>query len=109
MSNIITDAPAIGTTSLMPSIEVTNCALCGGTRSESFEHFSENIKLHPPLYYRICTHCGLVFMAPRLSEAQLNAFYAAEYRRLYHGDEKPVEENLQEQRQRSAHLAGIAA
>jgi len=72
---------------------VERCFLCAGTNFTPLavrgRHFSgETVNL--------CGDCGLVFLSPRLGERDLSEFYAAEYSRLFRGNEYPTPEIIQE-------------
>ncbi|MGE5223093.1 MAG: class I SAM-dependent methyltransferase [Omnitrophica WOR_2 bacterium] len=53
---------------------------------------------------RICLVCGMVFQFPYQPEAELQQFYAAEYRKLYQGDEGPSAGDLAVQQARAEAL-----
>jgi len=52
----------------------------------------------------ICSHCGLVFMSPRLSDDELEKFYEEEYRQLYQGSSGPDKKDLKAQQGRAHSL-----
>ena len=70
---------------------VQNCPLCGSTTSSPFDqrefrgHVVTNV---------ICQACGLVYQSPRMTETESQAFYEAEYRLLYQGQEGPNPKDL---------------
>lgn len=70
---------------------VQNCPLCGSTASSQFDQreFRGN-----PVTNVICQACGLVYQSPRMTEAESQAFYEAEYRLLYQGQEGPNPKDL---------------
>jgi 2-polyprenyl-3-methyl-5-hydroxy-6-metoxy-1,4-benzoquinol methylase len=53
---------------------------------------------------RLCRYCGLVFQSPRMTQPELEQFYADEYRSLYQGGAGPSEKDLKVQRGRAAAL-----
>jgi len=75
--------------------------LCGETGSRIFDQRSFR---GFPVTNRICENCGFVFQSPRMTEVELQEFYAAEYRRLYQGSEGPAVKDLATQAQRARHL-----
>ena len=70
---------------------VNNCPLCGTASSSPFDqrmfrgHTVSNV---------ICRGCGLVYQSPRMTESESRAFYEAEYRLLYQGQEGPNPKDL---------------
>lgn len=82
--------------------EVHICPLCAGRTSEPFDR---RIFRGYPVANRLCTNCGLVFQSPRMTEAELDAFYAGEYRQVYQGTEGPTAKDLVVQKARAAALA----
>ena len=79
----------------------TPCPLCGHDESRPFDTRAfRGYTIHN----RICTRCGLVYQSPRMSAEELEAFYTAEYRRLYQGNEGPSPKDLQVQAQRAQAL-----
>jgi 2-polyprenyl-3-methyl-5-hydroxy-6-metoxy-1,4-benzoquinol methylase len=86
--------------------EVTHCLLCG-SESEMHANFETNHSNVGEDRYLICERCGLVFQSPRLSEENLNAFYASQYRSLVQGSEEPIEKDLRIQNARAKHLLGF--
>jgi SAM-dependent methyltransferase len=82
----------------MPEI-FEKCPLCSGNRSTLFdrrrqkEHLVEN---------RICACCGLVFLSPRMTEAELDAFYRDEYSQLYRGGKGVQAREIKTQHGRAA-------
>jgi SAM-dependent methyltransferase len=77
---------------------VAGCPLCGSSASSPFDqrtfrgHLVTNV---------ICRVCGLVYQSPRMTEAESQAFYEAEYRLLYQGQEGPNPKDLQVQAARA--------
>jgi 2-polyprenyl-3-methyl-5-hydroxy-6-metoxy-1,4-benzoquinol methylase len=81
--------------------QVTHCPICAHTGSRLFD---QRVFRGLPVANRICTSCGCVFQSPRMTQAELKEFYAAEYRRLYQGSEGPVARDLGVQTQRARSL-----
>jgi SAM-dependent methyltransferase len=86
-------------------ISVQSCILCG----------SENLKLFDQREFKgykvtnwLCQRCGLVTLSPRFSDEELAEFYSAEYRQIYQGSQEPTAKDLEVQRGRAKHLAGLA-
>jgi 2-polyprenyl-3-methyl-5-hydroxy-6-metoxy-1,4-benzoquinol methylase len=80
---------------------VKHCPLCG---SEKSAHFDKR-QLHGfEVLNRICGGCGFVYQSPRMTEAELNEFYAAEYRQVYQGEEGPSQADLNTQIARAESL-----
>ncbi|MEX0585918.1 MAG: class I SAM-dependent methyltransferase [Pirellulales bacterium] len=69
----------------MPQV-ASACDLCDGS---SFETISRLDRRGNPLETVVCTTCGLVAHARIPTEADLEHYYAAEYRRDYHGEVTP--------------------
>jgi hypothetical protein len=84
---------------------VNNCPLC---YHESSQHFDTREFRGHTVSNRICDHCGLVYQTPRMSTAELDRFYAAEYRQIYQGDAGPTQKDLQTQQRRAAALLEFA-
>ncbi len=84
---------------------VNHCPLCGSTQSELFDQRRFN---ELPVTNRLCSTCGLVYQTPRMTEAELEQFYAHEYRRLYQGDEGPSPKDLTVQHARAESLLNFA-
>ncbi len=80
---------------------VQHCPLC---RHETSQHFDTSQFRGYTVHNRICTHCGLVFQSPRMSTAELDDFYAAEYRQIYQGEEGPTQRDLRTQQGRADSL-----
>jgi 2-polyprenyl-3-methyl-5-hydroxy-6-metoxy-1,4-benzoquinol methylase len=70
---------------------VTDCPLCGGSASAPFD---QRVFKSYPVSNVICRTCGLVFQSPRMTDADSQAFYEAEYRLLYQGQEGPNPKDL---------------
>jgi SAM-dependent methyltransferase len=62
------------------------CDLCGGTDRELIATLDRHDQ---PLDTGICRRCGMVAQWHRLTEGELLAFYAGEYRQSYHGEIAP--------------------
>lgn len=83
------------------SEEIRLCPLCGHDRSILFdrrEHFGRLVS------NRLCSRCGLIFQSPRMTAAEAEAHYAAEYRRTIQGCEGPTPKDLDFQTRRAALL-----
>lgn len=80
------------------TISVDQCPLCSGRQSSLFDQrkFRQQTVVN-----RLCTHCGMVFQSPRMTDTELDAFYQAEYRQLYQGDAGPNAKDLAIQRSRA--------
>lgn len=65
--------------------EMVACNLCGGTSGETIARRDRNgLDVHAV----ICTHCGLIYLSPRMTPEWYNRYYAHEYRRqmaAFHG------------------------
>jgi len=87
------------------SISIQNCPLCGSVQSSLFDQrtFHNQVVIN-----RLCSHCGLVYQSPRMSDEELAAFYEHEYRQLYHGSSEPGQRDLATQRQRAESLLTFA-
>lgn len=70
---------------------VRHCPLCGSDSSLPFDQ--REFRGHP-VSNVICQHCGLVYQSPRMTEAENQSFYEAEYRLLYQGQEGPNPKDL---------------
>src|SRR4030042_260915 len=77
---------------------VVGCPLCGSSASVPFDQ--RTFRGHPGANV-ICQGCGLVFQSPRMTETESHAFYEAEYRLLYQGQEGPNPKDLQVQAARA--------
>ncbi len=62
------------------------CNLCGGSE---FEIISKKDRHNQPLNTGLCQGCGLVMHLPIPSEEEIATYYAHDYRRDYHGENKP--------------------
>ena len=80
---------------------VQYCPLCHHETSRSFD--TRQFRGHT-VSNRVCAHCGLVYQSPRMTAAELDEFYAAEYRQVYQGDPGPILKDLQAQKGRAASL-----
>jgi 2-polyprenyl-3-methyl-5-hydroxy-6-metoxy-1,4-benzoquinol methylase len=88
----------------MPEI-VNGCPLCG---SESRSPFDQRQFRGHPVSNVICRNCGLVYQSPRMSTAERQSFYEAQYRLLYQGQEGPDSKDLAVQAKRAQVTLGIA-
>ncbi len=86
---------------------VAACPICR-TPAERAGLFERTPSPLGVLEYRLCPTCGLVFQSPRLSEGELQSFYAAGYRELVQGTEEPTGKDLHIQRLRARHLLALA-
>lgn len=82
------------------SVEVEACPVCSGPHRP----FEEWLDGGHALRYRICERCGLVFQSPRMSQSELDAFYAQGYRTLVQGTEEITDKDLRIQAGRARHL-----
>ncbi|HSB66024.1 MAG TPA: class I SAM-dependent methyltransferase [Anaerolineales bacterium] len=81
----------------MPEI-VNHCPLCGSDTNSSFDQREfRGIAVSNV----ICGSCGLVYQSPRMTVAESQSFYEAEYRRLYQGQEGPNATDLAVQTKRA--------
>jgi SAM-dependent methyltransferase len=80
---------------------VSHCPLCNSDRSRLFDQREFRSQA---VTNRVCLNCGLVYQSPRMTEAESAEFYAAEYRRMYQGDEGPNAKDLAVQRARADSL-----
>ena len=83
---------------------VAHCPLCGASSSAPFDQREFRGQLVTNV---ICRRCGLVYQSPRMTEAESQAFYEAEYRLLYQGQEGPNPKDLAVQTDRAQVAAGI--
>lgn len=77
---------------------VTSCPLCGASE---FRLFDQTEFHGHSVRNQICAACGLVFQSPRMTQAESDVFYEAEYRLLYQGQAGPNPKDLAVQRARS--------
>jgi SAM-dependent methyltransferase len=80
---------------------VNYCPLCHHQESQPFD--IRQFRGYP-VSNRVCGNCGLVYQSPRMTAAELDEFYAAEYRRVYQGEPGPILKDLQAQSGRAASL-----
>lgn len=85
-------------------LEQKICPLCGEETSRDFDR--RQFRGYQ-VAYRICEACGFVFQSPRMTEAELQRFYRAEYRRLYQGAEGPDPRDLEIQKARAEALVSF--
>ena len=89
---------------IMPE-NVIHCPLCGSLYSKPFDRR----KFHDRLVSnQVCSVCGLVYQSPRMTPAEMEAFYAQEYRQLYQGSEGPNPQDRAVQRGRAEALLVFA-
>jgi SAM-dependent methyltransferase len=81
--------------------EIKHCPLCGAAGRRLFDQRA--FRDHPVTNH-LCANCGLVYQSPRMTPAELEAFYAHEYRSLYQGSEGPGRKDLLTQRGRAESL-----
>jgi SAM-dependent methyltransferase len=70
---------------------MASCGLCGSERSTLVQ---QGVRHAPSVEVRRCEDCGLVYLWPRPSQAQLDAYYRATYRTEY--DNPSLEETTPE-------------
>jgi len=83
---------------------VDRCLLCNAEHNQLFD---QRIFEGQKVENRICLSCGFVFQSPRMTAAETNDFYAAEYRKLYQGSSAPSPKDLAVQEQRADFLAAF--
>ncbi len=81
-----------------------SCPLCGSVKRIPFDRRFFRGKLVTNV---VCQRCGLVYQWPRMSDEELAAFYAAEYRKLYQGQAGPNAADLLVQKARAAVLVSF--
>jgi SAM-dependent methyltransferase len=69
-----------------PATEVVPCNLCGAS---SFDIVGRTDRDGKPLQTVMCQICGLLWTNPRPSAADMDAYYATEYREDYKGSSAP--------------------
>ncbi|MBN2386563.1 MAG: class I SAM-dependent methyltransferase [Anaerolineales bacterium] len=84
--------------------ELRSCPLCGHERSNTLD---QREHLGRPVTNRLCARCGLVFQSPRMTAAEAQVHYAAEYRRIIQGREAPIAKDLDFQTRRADWLVGF--
>jgi 2-polyprenyl-3-methyl-5-hydroxy-6-metoxy-1,4-benzoquinol methylase len=77
---------------------VRSCPLYGG---ENSHHFDQRKFRRQKVINPICQGCGLVYQSPRLTEEETTAFYQAEYRQMYQGEEAPIARDFSTQTARA--------
>ncbi len=70
---------------------VRSCPLCGSSRAKAFDRREFRGQM---VTNQICQVCGLVYQSPRMTEAESQVFYQAEYRQLYQGQTGPSPKDL---------------
>lgn len=83
---------------------VDKCLLCNAERSQLFDQRTFEGRV---VENRICRACGFVYQSPRMTVAETNDFYAAEYRKLYQGSSDPTPKDLAVQELRAEWLAAF--
>ncbi|MBU2609590.1 MAG: class I SAM-dependent methyltransferase [Chloroflexi bacterium] len=83
------------------SEDVHACPLCGSNQSSLFDRRAFR---GLEVVNCLCRACELVYMSPRMSEAEAAEFYQAEYRQLYQGDENPIAKDFATQTARADSL-----
>ena len=81
---------------------VPTCPLCGSAARQPFD---QRTFRNQPVSNLLCRNCGLVYQSPRMSPAELDAFYIQEYRLLYQGEAGPNPKDLAVQNERAAAMA----
>ncbi len=84
--------------------EIRLCPLCGHDHSTLFDRREHLGRL---VCNRLCSRCGLIFQSPRMTAAEAEAHYAAEYRRAVQGREGPTDKDLDFQSRRAALLTAF--
>lgn len=85
--------------------DIQHCPLCNATASRPFDQRSS---VGRTIAYVVCGRCGFVYQSPRMTRAELEAFYTAAYRQTYQGQEGPSRNDLVVQRGRAEHLLHLA-
>jgi hypothetical protein len=80
------------------------CPLCGSPENARFDQ--REFRGHQ-VANRLCRSCGLVFQSPRMTAAELDQFYKAEYRSMYQGDEGPSLKDINVQMARTISLVSF--
>jgi SAM-dependent methyltransferase len=80
------------------------CPLCDSFESALFDQ--REFHGHQ-VTNRICRNCGLVFQSPRMTAAELDQFYEADYRSMYQGDEGPSLKDINVQMARTISLSSF--
>ncbi len=86
--------------------KITHCPLCQHEKSNLFDRRKFRGQT---VENRLCANCGLVFQSPRMTAAELEAFYTHEYRQVYQGDEGPTPKDLFVQNGRADSLLAFLA
>ncbi len=85
---------------------IQNCPLCEGQTNSFFDQ--REFRGHQVIN-RICDDCGLVYQSPRMSSAELDDFYAAQYRQVYQGKAGPTPKDVFVQNGRADSLLNFIA
>lgn len=72
---------------------------CGANQESDYEVLTEKDRYGLQVKNVICKKCGLIRITPRMNQNGYNAFYDAEYRKLYSSSEVPTEQFFSEQHQ----------
>jgi SAM-dependent methyltransferase len=84
--------------------EVKACPLCGSTR---LSVFGQTQILGASVRNVICDNCTLVFQSPRMTEAELKAYYAGPYRIEAVGTDVPTASKVEFEHARAEHVADV--
>lgn len=77
------------------------CDLCGGSDVTQITEGRRFGRVAPIVQ---CTGCGLTFLSPRPTHAELDGFYRDEYRTLYSGSTEPTSWFVDDQRRRGERI-----
>lgn len=91
---------------LTRSLPVDSCALCGADHAESAP-FNRCQEGGVDWRYHICGHCGLVYQAPQMNDAEISRYYAARYWPIQGQVDAPDAEQTELQQQRAEHLLSL--
>lgn len=83
---------------------VNSCPLCSSSKSAVFDQRQFRGQLVTNV---ICQGCGFVYQSPRMTPTESRAFYEAEYRLLYQGQEGPNPKDLAVQAARAQVTLGF--
>jgi 2-polyprenyl-3-methyl-5-hydroxy-6-metoxy-1,4-benzoquinol methylase len=81
--------------------EKSACLICSGN---NFELLSEKDRYGLFMPVVICRDCGLIQTNPRMTQESYKQFYSFEYRQLYGGTEKPLDEFFFDQYRRGSSI-----
>ena len=86
------------------TLRIEKCLNCGGADLREFHGCRPfGIAVH----YDICRYCGLIFQNPTCTPEEWEAFYAQDYRQVYHGSESPSAEARDLQERRASLISGF--